>query len=54
MKPTIILRHMFTDRTYQCQSQGDAIILFDALTKLGFPVEMWDGATLLQRYNPNF
>lgn len=52
MQPTIILRHMMFSRTYECQSQGDAIVLFDALTKLGYPVEMWDGERLVQRYSP--
>lgn len=48
---TIILRQGI-ERTYPCANYWDAEVLFNALTKLGCIVEMWEGATLLQRYNP--
>lgn len=50
MSYTIILRHQGIDRTYQCQTKFDAIVLFDALTPLGSRVEMWNGTTLVQQY----
>lgn len=51
MSHTIILRHQGIDRTYHCQNKFDAIVLFDALSRIGGTVEMWDGATLVQQYN---
>lgn len=50
MSHTIILRHQGVDRTYQCQNKFDAIVLFDALSRMGGTVEMWNGATLIQQY----
>ena len=51
MSHTIIFRHQGADRTYQCHNKFDAIVLFDALSRMGGTVEMWNGATLLQHYN---
>jgi len=51
MSHTIIFRQDGIDRTYQCQNKFDAIVLFDALSRIGGIVEMWNGATLIQQYN---
>ena len=50
MTHTIILRHQGIDRTYPCQNNWDAIVLFDALCATGGRVEMWNGATLIQQF----
>lgn len=48
---TIILRDNGIDRTYKCENQWDAIVLFDALCRRHHHVEWWDGATLVQKYD---
>lgn len=53
MSHTIILRHEGVDRTFHCQTQWDAIVLFDALSALGAVVEMWEGKTLRSKYDPS-
>lgn len=57
MSHTVILRHQGIDRTYHCQTKFDAIVLFDALSRMekiqgiwSGTVEMWDGATLVQHF----
>ena len=51
---TIILRDNGIDRTYKCENQWAAIVLFAALIRQHRQVEMWDGATLVQKYDSKF
>jgi hypothetical protein len=51
---TVILRQDGIDRAYHCQNKYDAIVLFDALTRAGGRVEMWEGATMVQMYDMKF
>jgi hypothetical protein len=54
MQMTVILRQDGIDRTYHCANKYDAIVLFDALTRAGGRVEMWDGAKMVQMYDFKF
>lgn len=53
MSHTIILRQDGIDRTYHCQNKFDAIVLFEALSRvlMRCTVEMWQGMTLVQKYD---
>ena len=51
---TVIMRDDGIDRTFKCENQWDAIVLFDALTRsLRARVEMWDGEKLVQLFDPS-
>ena len=48
---SIILRDNGIDRTFTAQTYFDAQVLFSALTNRYTHIEMWQGATLLDRYD---
>jgi hypothetical protein len=47
---TLIVRHHGIDRHYFADSYFDAVFLFDALSRSASCVEMWQGATMRQKY----
>lgn len=56
MEDVIVILHLDgISRTYRCDSQFDAEVLFDALARAtGGRVELWNGMVLRSTYSPDF
>jgi hypothetical protein len=47
---TIIARDCGIDRTYPCNTYGEAVFIFNALSAIASRVEWWKGATLVAQH----
>jgi hypothetical protein len=53
MQFTVIARDHGIDRTYPCNTYGEAEFLFQALSSIARRVECWKGVSLILTYDNN-